>query len=272
MATSTTTDAAFIHSYGPWALVTGASDGIGRALAQDVAARGLSVILVARRGDRLDALARELEAAHAIRTRVIVADLSLPGAGATVMAHVGDLDIGLLIAAAGFGTAGRALDIPLADELAMIDVNCRAAFELTRLCADRFVPRRRGGIILMSSIVAFQGAPNAANYAATKAYIQALAEGLRPDLKRHGIEVLASAPGPVASGFGARARMEMGKAEQPSTVARQTLAALGRTTTARPGLLGKVLGYSLSTLPRFARTGLMGSIMSSMTKHHAPSP
>ncbi|MGL4438869.1 MAG: SDR family NAD(P)-dependent oxidoreductase [Bosea sp. (in: a-proteobacteria)] len=268
MTTSGQLDGAFKEKYGPWAVITGASDGIGQAMARAVAERGLNVVLVARRKEQLEALAAEIEGAHGVFARVVAADLGLPSAGARVMTEVADLDIGLLAACAGFGTAGSALAIPRDDEIAMIDVNCRAVFEMTRLCADRFAVRRRGGVILMSSIVAFQGAPNAANYAATKAYIQALAEGLRPDLARHGIDVIASAPGPVASGFAARARMVMGKAETPKTVARETLAALGRKATVRPGFMGKFLGFSLSTLPRFARTIIMGSIMKGMTKHH----
>lgn len=258
----------FKEKYGAWAVVTGASDGIGRAMALEVAARGLNLALVARRKDRLEALATEIEKAHRVSTRVVACDLAVPGAGTEVLDALSDLDIGFLAACAGFGTAGKALSIPLAEELAMIDVNCRAAYEMTRLCAERFARKGRGGILLMSSIVAFQGAPNAANYAATKAYIQALAEGLRPDLARSGIDVIASAPAPVESGFAARARMVVGKAETPETVARQTIAALGKKATVRPGFMGKFLGGSLSTLPRFARTIVMGSIMKGMTKHH----
>ncbi|MBX9760401.1 MAG: SDR family NAD(P)-dependent oxidoreductase [Beijerinckiaceae bacterium] len=258
----------FKEKYGPWAVVTGASDGIGQAMAREIAGYGLSVVLVARRKERLDALAAEIENSSNVSARVIAADLAVPGASAALLEDIQDLDLGLLAACAGFGTAGAALAIPLAEELAMIDVNCRAAFEMTRICAERFAARRRGGIVLMSSIVAFQGAPNAANYAATKAYIQALTEGLRPDLAENGIDVIASAPGPVSSGFAKRARMVMGNAETPETVARQTLAALGRQTTVRPGVLGKFLSGSLSTLPRFGRTIVMGSIMKGMTKHH----
>ncbi|WKA31437.1 SDR family NAD(P)-dependent oxidoreductase [Bradyrhizobium roseum] len=268
MASKGQSRAAFAQSYGPWALITGASDGIGRAMAREAAARGLHVVLVARRKERLEALAEEIRATHRVSARVMACDLGAPGAGAAVLAELVDLDLGLLAACAGFGTAGSALGIPMSDELAMIDVNCRAAYEMTRLCAERFARRKRGGIILMSSIVAFQGATNAANYAATKAYIQALAEGLRPDLARVGVDVIASAPGPVASGFAARARMDMGKAETPETVARETLDALGSRTTVRPGLMGKILGGSLSTMPRFGRTMVMGSIMKGMTKHH----
>jgi hypothetical protein len=261
-------NADFTTTYGPWALVTGASDGIGRAMAKTLAGRGLGVVLVARREDRLQDVAREIEAEHRVATRVIAADLAEPGAAARLMTATGDIDLGLLAACAGFGTAGPALAIPIEDELSMLDVNCRAAFALTRLCAERFAARGRGGIVLMSSIVAFQGVPHAAHYAATKAYIQALAEGLRPDLRKAGVDVIASAPGPVKSGFGARAGMNLGAADTPEAVAAETIAALGRTTTVRPGLMGKLLGWSLAALPRFGRTLVMGTIMKGMTTHH----
>lgn len=259
---------AFADRYGPWALVTGASDGIGRAVARELAGRGLSVVLVARRRDRLEDLAREIEAAGKVSARVVVADLAAPGEVARVMEEVAGLDLGLLAACAGFGTSGKALGIPIADELAMIDLNCRAAFEMTRLCADRFASRGRGGIVLMSSLLAFQGVPYAANYAATKAYIQTLAEGLRPELAKAGIDVISSAPGPVATGFGERARMTMGRADTPEAVAADTIAALGSTTTVRPGPFGRFLGRSLGTLPRFVRAKVMGVIMKGMTADH----
>ena len=119
----------------------------------------------------------------------------------------------------------------------------------------------------MSSIVAFQGVPRAANYAATKAYIQTLAEGLRVELQPFGIDVIASAPGPVKSGFAARANMEMGAAERPGTVAARTLDLLGRKMTVRPGFLSKLLGYSLATSPRWARVLIMTQVMRGMTQH-----
>lgn len=256
--------------FGPTALVTGASDGIGEAFARELASRGLDLVLVARRTDRLEALAAELRASHGTTTRALAADLGDPEGVARVIEGTLSDDIGLLVAAAGFWTSGSFLDQPVEPELDMIDVNCRAVAALTHAVGRRLVARGRGGIVLMSSIVAFQGVPRSANYAATKAFIQSFAEGLHEELKPHGVDVLASAPGPVASGFALRANMRMGATDLPSAVAVATLDALGRATTVRPGRLGKLLGYSLSTLPRRARVRVMAQIMKGMTKDGAP--
>lgn len=175
--------------------------------------------------------------------------------------------MGLLVASAGFGTSGPFLEGALEQELGMIDVNCRALAELSHVFGNRFVARKRGGLVLMSSLVAFQGVPRAANYAATKAYVQSFAEGLQLELAPHGVDVLASAPGPVHSGFTARASMTMGFAQTPREVAGSTLAALGKTGTVRPGLLAKLLELSLQFLPRWGRVRMMGLVMSGMTRH-----
>lgn len=254
------------HRYGPWALVTGASDGIGRAFAEALAGRGLSVVLVARRRAALETVAAEIARRHGVATQTIAADLGTAAGVQAVIDETATLDLGLLVAAAGFGTAGSFLATGLDDELEMIDVNCRAVAAMAKACAARFALRGRGGLILFGSIVAYQGVPNAANYAATKAYVQTLAEGLRHELKPLGVDVLSCAPGPVHSGFAGRARMEMGQAMQPAEVARDALAALGRKTTVWPGVMSKILIGSLATLPRFARTAIMSRIMAGMTK------
>jgi short-subunit dehydrogenase len=122
------------------------------------------------------------------------------------------LDIGLLVAAAGFGTSGLFLNSLLEQEMAMLNVNCRSLLGLIWHFGQRFAMRGRGGMVLMSSIVGFQGMPFAAHYAATKAYVQALAEALYVELAPMGIDVLAAAPGPTHSGFATRAGMQMGMA------------------------------------------------------------
>lgn len=264
MTIVTQADAKWAEKYGPWALVTGASDGIGREMARDLAARGLNVVLVARRRDVLAKIAGEIEQAFKVKTLVCEVDLGEPHSVSRLIEQTKDIDIGLLAACAGFGTAGRFLDIDLETELNMIDVNCRAVFALTRVFAGRFAGRGRGGIVLMSSLAAFQGVPNAANYAATKAYFQTLAEGLHTDLAAHNIDIVVAAPGPVGTGFAARANMKMGKVAQPDMIARETLDALGQKTTLRFGLHVKLL---FSTLPRWARTVFMGNIFAGMTKH-----
>lgn len=253
--------------YGPWAVVTGASDGIGREFAQKLAEAGLDLVLVARRELALSRLAETLRAQTGVAVRVLAADLGTPEGVAAVVAGCADLDVGLLVASAGFGTSGPFLDGSLDEELAMIDVNCRAVAALSHHFGQRLAKRGRGGLVLMSSLLAFQGVPRAANYAATKAWVQSFAEGLRAELRPLGVDVVASAPGPVRSGFDARANMKMGMALAPGVVAADTLAALGRRTTVRPGFLSKFLEASLMFLGRWGRVRMMGVVMGGMTRH-----
>ena len=253
--------------YGPWAVVTGASDGIGREFAVRLAERGLNLLLVARRESVLADLAKSLAAAHKIEARAVALNLAEPDAARRLLAAAADVDAGLLIASAGFGTSGHFLEADLEQELEMIDVNCRAVAALSSLFGRRFTQRGRGGIILMSSLLAFQGVPRAANYAATKAYVQTLAEGLALELAPAGVDVLACAPGPVHTGFAARANMRMGMGLKPRDVAQVTLSALGRRTTVRPGWLSKLLELSFTGMPRWGRSRILAQVMGGMTKH-----
>lgn len=253
------------NRFGPWALVTGSSDGIGRAMATELARRGLHLVLVARRRDVLDRLAHDLAHAHKIQIRVLALDLGDPTSVSVIAEETQSTDVGLVAACAGYGTSGRFLATDLQTELDMLGVNCRAVLHLAKTFGERMAARHGGGIVLMSSIVAFQGTAFAANYAATKAYVHTLAEGMAADLKDDGVAVTASAPGPVASGFAARAGMRMGATVSPETVARETLAALGKATVVRPGALSKLLGWNLAMLPRSARALIMGRIMKGMT-------
>ena len=256
-----------LSGYGPWAVVTGASSGIGREMASMLAEAGLSLVLVARRREALERLAADLESRHGTEARMVAADLALGDGIEAVEAATGDLDVGLLVAAAGFGTSGPFLGSSLEAELEMLDVNCRAPLWMSLHFGRRFAARGRGGIVLMSSLVGFQGTPNAAHYAATKAYVQTLAEALHAELGPLGVDVLASAPGPTNSGFASRAGMQMGTALEPAEVAGGTLKALGRKATVLPGPLTKLLTYSLAPLPRRARVRIMGRVMGGMTKH-----
>ncbi|HEY9645629.1 MAG TPA: SDR family NAD(P)-dependent oxidoreductase, partial [Chroococcidiopsis sp.] len=194
-------------------------------------------------------------------------DLALESSLETLRAETCDLDIGLLVAAAGFGTSGPFLNAPLDQEIAMLHVNCRALMELTWYFGRRFAQRGRGGIVLLSSIVGFQGTPFAAHYAATKAYVQGLGEALAVELAPLSIDVLTAAPGPTHSGFAARAGMQMGMALRPQDIALPILNALGRRSTVLPGLLSKFLTAALVPLPRWARVRMMGTVMGGMTTH-----
>ena len=149
----------------------------------------------------------------------------------------------------------------------MLHVNCRAVLELSLHFGRRLASRGRGGMILMSSVVGFQGMPYAAHYAATKAYVQSLAEALHVELAPLGVDVLACAPAPTRSGFAARAGMRMESSLDPAAVAQPTLDALGRRSTVLPGLLSKLLTASLVPLPQGVRVRVMGRVMHGMTKH-----
>ena len=258
----------FQARYGPWAVVTGASDGIGRETALRLAESGIQVVLVARREAVLRELASALSERFGVETHVVAADLSTQGGVEAVVRETRPLDVGLLVASAGFGTSGSFIASPLQLELELLDVNCRAVMALAHEFGRRFAARGRGGIVLMSSLVAFQGVPRAAHYAATKAYVQSLAEGLHIELAPLGVDVVASAPGPIHSGFASRADMQMGFALAPEDVARTTLNALGRKMTVRPGWLSKFLEAALK-LPRGLRVRIMTLVMGGMTRHQA---
>jgi short-subunit dehydrogenase len=247
--------------------VTGASSGIGREIAHRLAEGGFDLVLVARRESELHALAAELTDRHGVEVRVLPLDLARPESLDRLASSTAGADIGLCVAAAGFGTSGPLIESPLPRELEMVEVNCAAVLTLAWLFGRRLADRGRGGLILLSSIVGFQGAPNAAHYAATKAYVQTLAEGLHVELQPRGVDVLAAAPGPVNSGFADTAGMRMGKVLSPRQVAQRSLNALGRRPTTFPGLLSRVLKDSLAPLPRRTRVRIMGTVMAGMTTH-----
>lgn len=252
--------------YGTWAVITGASSGIGYEMALRLAEAGLNLVLVARSQAVMEQIAKDLRDRYGIEVRVVRLDLAMQTGVETLAAKTHDLDVGLLVAAAGFGTSGLFLQADLNQELEMLNVNCRSLLGLTWHFSQRFAQQRRGGIVLMSSIVGFQGMPFAAHYAATKAYVQTLAEALYVELAPLGVDVIASAPGPTNSGFADRAGMKMEKALSAAEVAEGTLNALGRKSMVLPGFLSKLLTYSLVPLPRWARVRIMGGVMKSMTK------
>lgn len=257
----------FLQKYGNWTVVTGASSGIGRALAIELAKIGFDLILVGRNQPSLAELGQKIENQYFSQTKIIVADLSNTGGNQQVLDKTRDLPVGLLVLSAGFGTSGLFLQGDMLEESEMIDVNILSPLILSQAFALRFSERGKGGIIFLSSIVAFQGVPFAANYAATKAYIQTLAEGLQQELGQNRIDVLAACPGPVGSGFATRAKMVMGKTLTPEEIALPILSALGKKGTVFPGTLTKILKGALWFLPRWGKVKVMGMVMGGFTKH-----
>ncbi|HEX5001705.1 MAG TPA: SDR family NAD(P)-dependent oxidoreductase [Bacteroidia bacterium] len=255
------------NKYGQWAIITGASSGIGLELATQLAKAGLNLVINSRQLARLQQVERNLKSLSTIEIKIVASDVSeTEGINKIIEASKG-LNVGLLIVSAGYGTSGNFIDSSLHSEINMLRVNCEALLSLTHYYSQQFVQQKRGGIIVMSSMVAFQGTPYSANYAATKAYVQTLAEALAVELKPKGVDVLTAAPGPVESGFGQRANMKMSMSLTPSQVGVPILKALGRKSTVLPGLLTKILVYSLRTVPRWGKIRIMEKVMGGMTAH-----
>jgi uncharacterized protein len=188
---------------GKWALITGASAGIGWALAEQLAEGGANLVLTARRTDRLEKLASELSAKNTIRTEIVAADLTKPAAPAEIHEFTSKrgLEIELLINNAGFGAFGYIYEISAETMADMVQVNCSAVVHLTRLYVPAMVARKHGYVLVVASTAAFQAVPFNSVYAATKAFDLLFAEGLSEELKTSGVKVCALCPGPTTTEF-----------------------------------------------------------------------
>ncbi len=199
---------------GRWALITGASMGIGEAFAWALAGRGMNVALCARSADRLAALARMIEAEQGVRARVVPADLARPGEAARAWREAGvDGPIHLLVNNAGFGLHGRFDELPVERQAEMVALNCTAVLELAHLAFGEMRPRRSGGIINVGSVAAFQPVPMKSVYAATKAFVLSLSEAMAEENRGSGVRILCLSPGPTPTGFQAVAgtRVKLGQ-------------------------------------------------------------
>jgi len=188
---------------GKWALITGASAGIGVALAEELARGGTNLVLTARRKDRLDALGERLTSTYKVQTEVFVADLAEPAAPDKIFAFTQErgIEVDLLINNAGFGKYGEFPGVEKQRLLEMVQVNCAAVVHLTHLFAQGMVSRRRGDILILASTASFQAVPYISTYAATKAFDLLFAEGLAEEMKPYGINVCALCPGTTESEF-----------------------------------------------------------------------
>jgi uncharacterized protein len=252
--------------YGPWAVVAGASEGLGAAYARELAAMGLHVLLIARREEALAALARELSTRHGVETRVLALDLAEEESADVIAGATAGLDVGLLIYNAALSAIGPFLETPLDKHLRELAINCRDPLTLTYTFGQRMKARGRGGMILMSSMSATMGSAMIANYAATKAYNLVLAEGLWEELRDSGVDVMACAPASVATpGYLASQPRSRGGVMTPETVAREALRALGRQPSFIPGASNRAAAFALRRLmPRRATVRMMGGIMRRM--------
>ena len=241
---------------GRWALVTGASAGIGEAFARELARRGMNVALAARREDRLRALASELGSTHRVRTAVLPADLGKPGAPGVLWAEATDgREIHLLVNNAGFGLKGRFDELPLERQAEMVRVNCVAPMDLAHYALRGMRARGSGGILNVASIAGYQPIPYLAAYAATKAFMIAFSEAIAEEARGSGVRVVVVNPGPVATEFQSVAGTQVNEKtlgiRTPEQIVADALRALeANRPTVTPGAVNRLAAYASRVSPR----------------------
>jgi short-subunit dehydrogenase len=250
------------HHQKSWALITGASEGIGRSCAFSLAKKGFNLILNARSLDRLNELKHLIESKFNINIELIIGDIGSLETRNALVEQGRQVDLSLVILAAGFGLIGDFDGLSLNLQLDMIHVNCVAVVDLSYKLGPILKQRKEATLVLFSSIVGFQGAPYLSIYAATKNFIQSFGEGLQAEWHKSNITVLIVAPGPIATKFAERAGItERRLSSSPQIVADSIISHLGQSITLFPGLLSKSLSYSFLLLPRFFRNFITGQLM-----------
>lgn len=232
--------------YGPWAVVTGASAGIGKHLALEAARHGLNVVLVARDENRLRDLADGLRLRFGVDAETLSLDLADPSAAEMLDTRTRHLDVGLLVNNAGVEQRGSFVRHAPEDVRRASTLNVTTPTELARRFGSRFLDRGRGGIVFVAGIIGHQGVPHLAHYAATKAHQLTLAESLHYELRPHGVDVLGLSPGltttPMVGRLGRDIRFgRIGMlALRPARVARAAFKHLGRRPSVVVGLQARI--------------------------------
>jgi uncharacterized protein len=260
-------DDAFLRQYGSWALVAGASEGLGAAWAEALASRGLNLLLLARRSEVLESSAAALRARHAVEVRTHAFDLAGAGFGQEVERVADEVEVGFGVFNAAHAPRGQFLDLALADQLRSVDVNCRGPLTMAHVLGRRMASRGRGGLVFMSSLTAFQGSPFLATYGATKAFNLVLGEGLWFELQSRGVDVLACAAGATRTPGFLRASPdgEPGMIE-PAQVVQEALGSLGRSGVMIPGRFNRFASFLMRRiLPRGTAVGILGNRTRNLT-------
>lgn len=246
---------AFADKYGPWAVIAGASEGIGAAFAKALAGHGIKLVLVARRAEPLSALAATL----AVETVTVPADLGTAGGLDALYEAAGDREVGLVVANAALSPNGPFVEADLADLHRTLDLNCRSVVDLAHRYLPAMAARRRGGMIVMSSASGMQGGPLLTTYAASKAFGAVFAEGLWWELRGTGVDVTACIAGAVSTPNLARAaKREAPGTVTPEVVAEAALRGLGRGPRVVPGGFMRFSTVLMArVMPRKATIGMM---------------
>jgi len=259
---------AFRSRFGPWALVAGASDGIGECFARQLAERGLNLVLLARREELLEELASSLRSDHGVETRVLVADLTADDLDNRVEKGTKDLAIGLLVYNAGAVHGARKFhDQPLEHALGLVNLNCRGPILLTHRLGKAMRARGRGGILLMTSMASLAGSSYTAIYNATKSFDMIFAESLWHELAPDGVDVMAVVAG--ATRTPSMLNSNPGFKDYPgileaSEVAEGALRNMGRGPVWVAGDQNRAAALAMSPVPRVAMINAMSQACASI--------
>lgn len=254
----------FLSKYGPWAIITGASSGIGEEYAKQLSAIGMNLILVARRADRLSELCSLLEKNHNIQCRFIECDLSADGFEQKIIEATANLDVRLLINNAGMNIEGDFYRGGLERNLQMTKLNMIAPFILSYHFAKKMADNNGGGIIFTGSISSFKGLPYLTHYAATKAYILQLAEGMNYEFKDKKVDIMCLCPGFTITEM-TKGLKKSWMTMEVEPVVKEALNGLGNQTVVIPGFVNKAMvGIEKHFLTRQATTNLNGSMIKKM--------
>jgi short-subunit dehydrogenase len=256
---------------GKWALITGASAGIGKCLAQQLAAGGANLVLTARRKDRLEQLAADLRGRHGIAVSTFPADLAQPGAPDAIFAFTNGkgIVVELLANNAGFGAYGKFEEMPLRRQLEMVQVNIAAVIHLTHLYLPLMIARRSGDVLIVASTAGFQAVPYISTYAATKSFDLFFAEALAQEMREYGVHVCALCPGATETEFqdvAAQPDYAFRSAETADKVARTGLAALAK---GKPMVISGMKNLLSVESQRLAPRSLVGSVAAKMFRPRA---
>ncbi len=247
----------FANTYGPWAVVAGASEGMGAQFAKQLSARGLKVVLIARREQVLTELAATLPG----ESKCLPLDLASPDAAERIAEFTRELDVGLVVYNAAVSPIGPFLEQSLAENLRAIDVNVKTPTAVAHHFAPRLVKRGRGGLVLLSSLTAFQGSPFVSTYGATKSFNLSLAEGLWAELRGQGVDVLSVCAGATATPNLLKAVTKPPPGmQQPEDVVSEALEALGKGPVLIPGRFNRFASFLLRRLlPRRSTIQIMAN-------------
>jgi len=250
------------ENYGEWALVTGASSGLGKEFAQQIASYGVNVILVARNKESLEDLSKSIRTTYKVETKIVIADLKQDNQIQSILDACQSLDVGLLVNCAGLTLSKEYLDNNIEDEIDILNVNVKAPMVLAHYFGAKMRKQKKGGIIFISSIMAFAGASSWANYNATKAHNLLLAEGLGRELKKDNVEVLAMTPGTIQTGFqkASNTTTVLGALDVKDVVM-DGLKSLGQRSTVTTGFKNKFIAFLTRITPRSINTAIFSTVV-----------